>query len=155
QPHVPEGGRVESIDLYWDQQKLATLTTPPFRYALTLPSPRAFGYIRAVARDATGAIAEDAKVVNSQGSTAEMRVDAVEVRAVVEDRDGHHIEGLAADDFVVTEDGVPVAVVVHDDAKEPITVGLAVDVSGSMREKMSSVMDDATEFLRHSLSAGD
>ena len=49
QPHVPDGGRVQSVDLYWNEEKLATLTAPPFRYALTLPSPRAFGYIRAVA----------------------------------------------------------------------------------------------------------
>jgi VWFA-related protein len=73
----------------------------------------------------------------------------------VEERDGHNVEGLTARDFIIKEDGVPVSVEVHNDANESITVGLAVDLSGSMREAMSSVMDYATEFLRHSLSPGD
>jgi VWFA-related protein len=154
-PHIPQGRRVETIDLYWNEKKLATLTAPPFRYTLTLPSPRAFGYIRAVARDATGATAEDAKLINSEGSAAEVRVDAVEIHAIVEERDGHNVEGLTAHDFEVKEDGVPVKVEVRNDANDPITVGMAVDVSGSMREAMSSVMDYATEFLNHSLSPGD
>src|SRR6185503_8600630 len=68
QPHVPEGGRLEAIEVYWNEEKLATLTAPPFRHELTLPSKSAFGYIRAVARDATGATAEDAKVLNGEGA---------------------------------------------------------------------------------------
>jgi Ca-activated chloride channel family protein len=155
QPHVPGGGPVQSIDLYWNEQKLTTLTSPPFRYPLTLPSPYAFGYVRAVAHDPTGATAEDAKVINSAGGSAEVRVDAVELYVDVQDRNGHSVPGLTARDFVVKEDGAPVAVEVHNDVNEPITVGIAVDISGSMRVAMPSVMEYATEFLRHSMSEGD
>ena len=154
-PHLPEGGRLEAIDLYWNEQKLVTLTEPPFRYELTLPSKGAFGYIRAVARDAAGATAEDVKLINGEGAAEVVRVDAVELFAVVEDRDGRNIAGLTSADFVVKEDGVPVAVEARGGADEPITVGIAVDASGSMRKVMSSVMEYATEFLRHSLSQGD
>src|SRR5205085_9542921 len=109
----------------------------------------------AVGHDATGATAEDAKVINSEGSAAEVRVDAVEVYAVVHDRGGHSVEGLTANDFVVKEDAVPVNVAVHSNANEPITVGIAVDASASMRNAIASVMEYAMEFLRHSMSAGD
>jgi VWFA-related protein len=154
-PHLPGGDSVKSIDLYWNEEKLATLTAPPFRTTLTLPSPRAFGYIRAVGRDAAGATAEDAKVINSEGSAAELRIDAVELYAIVHDRGGRTVEGLSANDFAVKEDGVPVNVAVHNDPNEPITVGIAVDASASMRNAITSVMEYATEFLRHSMSAGD
>lgn len=154
-PRVPEGSRLEAIDLYWNEQKLATLTAPPFRHELTLPSKGALGYIRVVARDAGGATAEDAKLINAEGAAEVLRVDAVELQAVVQDRDGRNIEGLTSKDFVVKEDGVPVAVEADSGAGEPIAVGLAVDASGSMQQAMSSVMEYATEFLRHSLTAGD
>jgi len=154
-PRIPEGGRLEAIDLYWNEEKLATLTAPPFRHELTLPSKGAFGYIRAVARDAGGATAEDAKLINGEGAAEVVRVDAVELFAIVQDRDGRNIAGLTSQDFVVKEDGVPVAVEAQSSADEPITVGIAVDASGSMRAAMSSVMDYATEFLRHSLSEDD
>ncbi|MEK6371310.1 MAG: VWA domain-containing protein [Acidobacteriota bacterium] len=155
QPRVPQGSRLDAIDLYWNEQKLATLTAPPFRHELTLPSKGAFGYIRVVARDASGATAEDAKLINGEGAAEVVRVDAVELFAIVQDRHGRNIAGLTSKDFVVKEDGVPVSVAVHGSADEPITVGIAVDASGSMRDAMSSVMDYATEFLRHSLGEGD
>jgi VWFA-related protein len=155
QPHLPEGDGLRSVDVYWNDEKLATLTSPPFQTTLALPSPHAFGYIRAVGHDDAGATAEDAKVINAEGSAAEVRVDAVELYAIVHDRAGHGVEGLTANDFVVKEDGVPVSVAVHNDPNEPITVGIAVDASGSMRGAMVSVMEYATEFLRHSMAAED
>ncbi|MEK6371312.1 MAG: VWA domain-containing protein [Acidobacteriota bacterium] len=156
QPRLPEGSTLQAIDLYWNEQKLATLTSAPFRYDLTLPSKNAFGYIRAVARDSAGATAEDAMLINSQGGAAEeVRVDAVELYATVHDRAGHNVEGLTANDFVVKEDGVPVTVEVHNAANDPIAVGLALDASDSMRSSMAMVMDYAAEFLRRSLAPGD
>lgn len=155
QPRVPQGGRLDAIDVYWNEQKLATLTAPPFRHELTLPSKNAFGYIRVVARDDSGATAEDAKLINGEGAAEVVRVDAVELFAIVQDREGRNVAGLTSKDFVVKEDGVPVAVQAESGADEPITVGMAVDASGSMLEAMSSVMDYATEFLRHSLGDGD
>jgi Ca-activated chloride channel homolog len=155
QPHLPDGIRLEAIDLYWNDRKLATLTAPPFRYELTLPAQRAFGYIRAVARDSSGATAEDAKLINSEGGAEIVQVDAVELQTIVQDAAGRIVEGLRAADFEVKEDGVRVEVAAHNSANDPITVGLALDVSGSMRVAMASVMEYATEFLRHSLTSGD
>ena len=146
---------LRSVDVYWNDDKLATLTKPPFQTTLSLPSPHAFGYIRAVGHDDAGATAEDAKVINAEGSAAEVRVDAVELYAVVHDRAGRSVEGLTANDFEVKEDGAPVSVAVHSNPNEPITVGIAVDASGSMRAAIASVMEYAKEFLRHSMSAED
>src|SRR5258708_8007516 len=136
------GGLVlQSVDLYWSEKKLATMTAPPFRYQLTLPAKNASGYLRAVAHDANGGVAEDAKLINAGGLSESARIDAVELYAIVQDHSGHRIEGLTAADFEVKEDGRPVKVELHSTSTDPITVGIAVDTSGSMRGSMAPVID--------------
>jgi Ca-activated chloride channel family protein len=152
---APDGVQVEGVDIFWNDRKLATLTSAPYRYELTLPKRDDFGYVRVVAHDSTGAVAEDAKLINGASVAEEMQVDAVDLYAIVQDRKGHIIEGLTASDFKVKEDGVPVAVTLRSAANDPITVGLALDTSGSMRPIMMDVAEYAAAFLRDSLTKGD
>jgi len=151
----PAGATIESVELYWSETKLATLTAPPYRYELTLPSRNASGYVRAVARDSTGATAEDVRMINAPGAAEELKVDLVEIYAVVQQRGGRNAEGLTARDFVVKEDGVPVNVELRGTPNDPIAVGFALDISGSMRPLMVDVGEAATEFVNGSLAAGD
>lgn len=155
EPRAPAGATIEGVDVYWSEKKLATLTAPPYRYELTLPSKYAAGYVRVLARDSTGATAEDVKMVNVAGAAEEMRVDLVELYAIVQDRGGHNVEGLTSRDFVVKEDGAPVAAEVHGTPNDPITVGFALDTSGSMRALMVDVAEDAAAFVSGSLQGGD
>jgi VWFA-related protein len=152
---VPAGVQLDRVDVFWNETKLASLAGPPFRYELELPARGAFGYIRVVAHDNTGGSAEDARIFNGGAVDEGMRVDAVELYAIVHDRQGRIVEGLAASDFVVKEDGVPVPVTLRSAATDPITVGLALDTSGSMRPIMIDVSEYASAFLRDSLAAGD
>lgn len=154
-PHVPDGDVLDAVDVFWNETKLATLTAAPFRTSLTLPSRRAFGYIRAVARTKAGVTAEDAKLLNSASVVDSAHVEAVEVYAIVQDREGHNVEGLTAADFDVREDGQHVDVALRGSPGDPITVGLALDTSGSMQAAMMDVAEDARIFLRDSLAAGD
>jgi VWFA-related protein len=59
-------------------------------------------------------------------------VDAVRIEALVLDK-GRPVAGLAATDFVVTDNGQPQAVRVRPLEQEPIDVAIALDVSGSVR----------------------
>jgi Ca-activated chloride channel family protein len=154
-PRAPAGATVESVEVYWSDRKLATLTAPPYSYELTLPSRNAVGYVRAVARDSTGATAEDVRMVNAPGAAEEVRVDLVQVYAVVQERGGRNVEGLTARDFVGKEDGVPVNVELRGTPNDPIAVGFALDTSGSMRPLMVDVAEDAAQFVNGSLAAGD
>jgi VWFA-related protein len=72
-PRVPEGARLAGVDLFWNESKVATMTEPPFRHELSLPSPAAPGFIRAVVRTADGAMAEDVKMINSGGVSEQVR----------------------------------------------------------------------------------
>lgn len=152
---APAGATIDSVEIYWSDRKLATLTAPPYRYELTLPSRNASGFVRAVARDSTGATAEDVRMINAAGAAEEMKVDLVEVYAVVQQRGGRNVEGLTARDFVVKEDGVPVEVELRGTPNDPITAGFVLDTSGSMRPLMVDVAEDAVEFVNGSLAAGD
>jgi Ca-activated chloride channel family protein len=155
EPRLPEGVRLAGVDLYWNETKVATMTAAPFRKEVTLPAKFAAGYLRAVARGENGATAEDVKMINTAGAADAVSVDAVQVYAVVQDRRGRNVEGLGSKDFVVKEDGVPVAVELQSTASDPVSVGLALDVSGSMRETMGEVIDYANEFVATSMREGD
>jgi Ca-activated chloride channel homolog len=155
QARVPAGIVLQSVVLYWNEEKLATMTAPPFRYELTLPAKNASGYLRAVAHDTSGGVAEDAKLINAGGVSDSARIDAVELYAIVQDHSGHTIEGLTAADFEVKEDGQPVKADLHSAAADPITVGIAVDTSGSMRVSMAAVIEYVAEFVQTSLAEND
>ena len=59
-------------------------------------------------------------------------VDLVFVTATVVDRDGRFVAGLSADDFVVSEEGRPQTIVSFTANRVPVSLGIALDVSGSM-----------------------
>jgi VWFA-related protein len=155
QTRIPEGKRLAGVDLYWNETKLATMTDPPFRREVVLPSRSAAGYIRAVVRDDSGAIAEDVKLINAAGPAEQVRVDAVQVYAIVQDRQQHYIDGLVSEDFAVKEDGRPVSARVQSAKDDPVSIGLALDTSASMRVAMNEVMGFANEFVQSSLGKGD
>ncbi len=77
-------------------------------------------------------------------------VDLVVLHATVTGRRGHPVSGLREGDFQVYEDGVPqqIALFRHEDI--PVTAGLVVDHSGSMRRKIREVVAAAGTFARSS-----
>jgi Ca-activated chloride channel family protein len=81
-------------------------------------------------------------------------VNLVVLQAAVLDRQGRAASDLRQQDFEIFEDGVrqTIRLFRHDDI--PVTVGLVVDHSGSMRSKMTEVMLAARTFV-HSSSPED
>src|SRR4051812_8744194 len=78
--------------------------------------------------------------------------DPVVVPTVVTDSHGHAITGLKADDFQLTDDGTVQQLVEFHTERVPISLGLVVDISGSMvdngllPERWTDTMD-AVELL--------
>jgi len=79
-----------------------------------------------------------------------VHTELVAVPVAVTDRNGEHVGGLTQDNFQIFENGrlQPIAVFDHGDA--PVTIGLVVDRSRSMRAKNSSVMTAITALLKTS-----
>jgi Ca-activated chloride channel homolog len=79
-----------------------------------------------------------------------VNVDMVVLRATAQDHKNILVSGLGQDDFQVYEDGVrqPIKYFSHEDI--PVTVGLVVDNSGSMKPKRHDVIAAALAFARSS-----
>jgi len=82
--------------------------------------------------------------------TIRVNADMVVLRATVEDRKNTRVSGLEKDDFQVYEDGVLQTIKYFGHEDIPVTVGLVVDNSGSMRPKRDDVIAAALAFARSS-----
>ncbi len=82
--------------------------------------------------------------------TLQRNVDEVVLSAAVLDDKQHMINTLGKDDFRITEDGVPqtISSFLHQDI--PISLGILVDNSGSMRTKRQAVNTAALDLVRAS-----
>jgi Ca-activated chloride channel homolog len=83
---------------------------------------------------------------------AQMRVDVdlVVLPATVQDRHGQRVSDLQQADFAVYEDRVAQRIRLFRHEDIPVTVGLVVDHSGSMRAKLAEVIAGAKAFVRSS-----
>jgi VWFA-related protein len=80
--------------------------------------------------------------------TIGVNVEMVVLSALALDRKGTLVSGLGKEDFQVYEDGVlqKIRAFSHEDI--PVTVGLVIDNSGSMKPKHHDVVAAALEFAR-------
>jgi len=103
--------------------------------------------ILAVPAYATGERAQDPPPPTFRSS-----VEVVSVSAVVKDRKGRFVHDLQARDFIVAEGGVERRILdFRAETDGPVTLGLLVDASGSMRVGGKAV--DAEAAARHLFSA--
>jgi VWFA-related protein len=79
-----------------------------------------------------------------------VNVDLVVLNATVRDRKGRIASDLRQQDFEILEDGVPQAIRLFRHEDIPVTVGLVIDHSGSMRPKLASVIAAARTFIQSS-----
>jgi Ca-activated chloride channel homolog len=86
----------------------------------------------------------------SQSHSIKANVDLVVLHVTVTDQAGQFISGLKASDFRVLEDKVEQRISVFSRDDIPVTMGLVIDNSGSMREKRAQVNAAAMTFVRTS-----
>ncbi len=77
------------------------------------------------------------------------------LHATVVDEKGQFVPGLTADNFRVFEDKVEQKISVFSKEDIPVTMGLVIDNSGSMREKRPQVNAAALSFVRTSNAADE
>lgn len=82
--------------------------------------------------------------------TIKVNVDLIVLRATVLDRKKALVSGLDRSDFQVYENGVPQPIKHFSHEDIPVTVGLVVDNSGSMKPKRADVIAAALAFARSS-----
>lgn len=89
-----------------------------------------------------------------EGSTLKINTDLVTLNVRVIDRNNRPIGNVQQNDFHVLEDGVPQPIEYFTREEVPISYGLAVDTSGSLRSQLQSVID-AGKTIINSNRPGD
>jgi Ca-activated chloride channel family protein len=82
--------------------------------------------------------------------TINVDVNMVVLHATVLDKKGRMVNDLKQDDFRVYEDGTLQKLAVFTHADIPVTLGIVIDDSGSMREKRQAVNASALTFVKTS-----
>jgi Ca-activated chloride channel homolog len=83
-------------------------------------------------------------------------VELINVTATVSDADGRFVPGLTQDDFIVYDDDQRVEVTHFSAERVPVSLGIALDTSGSMAgEKMSAARGAIARFVNDLLERND
>ncbi|HXT70595.1 MAG TPA: VWA domain-containing protein [Vicinamibacterales bacterium] len=91
-----------------------------------------------------------------QGFSFRTSVELINVTATVTDAQGRFVSGLKADDFEVYEDGKLQSISQFDSERVPVSLGIALDTSGSMvGEKIAAAQSAVNRFLYDLLGEQD
>lgn len=150
--NLPAGGTLARVDFFVDDKLIATRTAAPFSAPVGETAEGSTLRVSAVLSD--GRTVEDAILVGVGSELIE--VQAVEAFVTVLDRQGEFVEGLDRSQFTLLEENEPRRILSFESAERlPFTVGLAVDSSSSMLQRMADVHESAREFLGRSASEGN
>ena len=153
---VPEGERLDRVEIYLNEILLATLYQPPFEQPILLRGDEELTYVRAVAYLRGGNSAEDVRIINAPDYIDSLKVQFVELYTTVLDRAGNFVEDLTVADFSVFEDGERQEIRRLEKMRDlPIRAGLVIDTSLSMMTSMSEVKQAAHRFFENVLTERD
>lgn len=151
---APDDHTITKVQFYLNDEALKPLYHEPWVLTAKIRSDTLTS-VRVVATLDNGTIAEDMRYVNLPGFASKIDVNVVELFVVVKDG-GDIAENLKAKNFEISEDGVPQKIEAFEYAKNsPITVGVVVDTSGSMKESLLEVQKAAIGFLGATLRPQD
>ena len=74
-------------------------------------------------------------------------VQTVAIYATVRDPEGRSVPDLTQDDFEVLDNGRPVAITTFSSGRQPLTVALLLDMSGSMNPSVLRVRESTRRFI--------
>ena len=74
-------------------------------------------------------------------------VQTVAIYATVRDAQGRSVSDLTKDDFEVLDNGKPVAITTFSSGRQPLTVALLLDMSGSMNPSLLRVRESTRRFI--------
>jgi Ca-activated chloride channel homolog len=85
---------------------------------------------------------------DSKGHPLKKETDLVLANATVVDSYGRVVAGLDANDFRIFEDGVEQAISTFSSEDVPVSIGIVLDVSGSMKDKFDKSRLATVQFLK-------
>ena len=152
----PRNARIQSVILYAGQRKIAEWNAPP--YAISIPKRQLEGveFVRASVTDDTNYEAADLVFLSGDRFIEEIQVHLVELPVTVSDAAGNPIVDLKQANFTVLENGKKQDISSFNFATNlPLSLGLLLDHSGSMVQRIAAAKEAAERFFRSVLKKGD
>lgn len=152
----PRNVPLRDIALYAGDRRLITWERPP--YALSIPTSQLAGaeFVRASATDDSNYEATDLLFLDGTRFSEQIEVNLVELPVSVTDSTGAAVVDLKESDFVVLEDKKPQKITSFGFSTNlPISVGILVDHSGSMKQRLGAAREAAISFFEDIISPRD
>lgn len=152
----PKATTIKSAVFFAGQKKLFEWSAPP--YAFDIPSSKLRGveFVRASVTDETNYEATDLLFLNGQRFSEEIEVNLIELPVMVTDSAGVPVTNLKEGDFSVFENGKDQKISTFNYASNlPISAGVLIDHSGSMKPRMEQAKSAAVEFFKRIMKPGD
>ncbi|MES1242107.1 MAG: VWA domain-containing protein [Acidobacteriota bacterium] len=152
---VPDGRRIQSVEVKVNDQTVTTLTQAPWQVQVPIPNEDV-AYVTVVATLDDGSRAEAVRFVRAPQYFEEVEVNLVELYVAVTDKGGNLVSDLTQDDFEVLESGKKQDITKFELVENlPLTVGILLDTSGSMRTSLVQAQTAASDFLRKVMTPRD
>jgi VWFA-related protein len=152
-----DGAAIARVILESAGTPIAEWTRAP--YAIALPSTSLAGieFVTAIVQDAKGnELASDLLFLDGGRYIEEIQVNLIELPITVYDSKGAVITDLTVDDFEVFEQGQKQEIAMFGFASNlPLSLGVLVDHSGSMKPRIDVARTAALEFFQKILRSGD
>lgn len=153
---VPRLERLDRVEFFLNEDRLATLYQPPFVQPLRVPEDLALSFVRVVAYLQNGIAAEDVVFLKAPDEVEYLDVDFVQLYVSASDRRGRPVLDLSPDEVVVREAGNLVDVRRFETVEDnPIHACLLLDTSTSMDDRLEEATAAALYFFERVLSARD
>jgi VWFA-related protein len=148
------GGLATKLELWLDDQKIKAWTQPPYVAMVPVAQIQKATLMRATATDQDGKEFTDLKLLKGESRfMSKVEVDLVELPVSVYDPEGRLVRDLPREDFTVTEDTVKQELTSFEFAESlPLSLGILIDGSGSMKDAMPMVHQAASEFVTRLVS---
>jgi VWFA-related protein len=147
---VPEERSVDAVDVTLSDGTARRLQRPPWRVELPMPPDGELVWVTATATLDDGSTAEDTRFLRVPAGFDQVDVRLVELYTTVVGNDRTLVRGLQLGDFVVREDGRVQEVSKFELVENlPLTIGLTLDLSGSMAASLGEAQRAIDGFLRN------
>jgi VWFA-related protein len=157
QVEVPDGQELDRVEVFLDEQRMATLYQQPFVQPLLLQRP-GLAYVRAVGYLEDGNTHEDVVFINTPEYFEQVEVHFVELYATVTGSQDQRLRELTKEDFTVFEDGELQEIRRFEYVRDlPLHTALLIDTSASMEEDaaLARVADAALGFAEQTIEPQD
>ncbi len=148
--------QIKSVEVYLDGKLVKEFTKTPYRFKYNFGSNPKNRKLEALAR--TMDRKKLRHVIRSYHTDDAHMVEVMQVPVpvVVTDTSGNYVNGLKKEDFILLEDGVQQDISYFSTSgKSTFHLALLIDISSSMKDKISEVKEVAKIFLKELLQKDD